>query len=290
VTITKDIVYLELNGHEYLLDVYAPSGDGPWPVVVALHGGTVYKSHPTNTVVATAAAEAGMVVFAPNWVAQWPALSAMDADFVRSESPALPCALAFAQQEAAAYGGDSNRTVVSGMSAGATSGAQFVLGPARELASGCLGQKPPIPPVGAVFGDAEYFLHGGWWDGAFDRDLEEMQAIGAETVDPAFWTADLPKRIHLWVAADGSFPRSFDDPWDEDGWFAQRDPDGTIREDLDKLGELDDGVISYIDEGLLLATRLERAGVDTTLDILSGGHAPKVPETVAYLLDAAGTD
>ena len=287
-TVTKDIVYLELNGHEYLTDVYAPAGDGPWPIVVALHGATVYKDNSILTVIAKAAAEAGMLVFVPNWVAGWPALSA---EFVRSEEPALPCALAFAQQEAAGYGGDSARTVVYGHSGGATSGAQFVLGPTRDLTPGCLAQTPPVAPVGAVFGDAEYFLHGTWWDGAFDEDLEEMQAIVAETVDPTFWASDLPERFRLWAVTDGSFSRSFDDPWDEDGWFAQRDPDGAIREDLDELGELDDGTISYIDEGLLLSSRLQQAGIDTTFDLLSGVHEvhTDTPEVVvAYLLDAAG--
>ncbi len=115
VTVTKDIVYLEMNGHEYLVDVYVPAGHGPWPVVVALHGATVYKNNSILTVIAKAAAEAGMLVFAPNWVAQWPALSA---EFVRSEGPVLPCALAFAQQEAARYGGDPARTVVYGHSGG----------------------------------------------------------------------------------------------------------------------------------------------------------------------------
>jgi acetyl esterase/lipase len=197
--------------------------------------------------------------------------------------------LAFAQQEAALYGGDPNRTVIYGISGGATAGAQWVLGPKLDLTSGCLAQTPPIAPVGAVFGDAEYFRHATWWDGAFDQDIEEMQTITAETVDPAFWNTDLPKRILVWVAADGSFPRSFDDPWDNNGWFAQRDPDGTIREDLDALGELDDGVITYIDEGLLLAHRLQQAGIDATFEILPGGHTSldKVPEIVAYLLDVA---
>jgi acetyl esterase/lipase len=289
VTITKDIVYLEMNGHEYLLDVYAPDGDGPWPVVIALHGAPVFKDNTHTTVVAQAAAEAGMLVFVPNWVSEWS--SGQTAEFVRAEAPAMPCALAFAQQQAAGYGGDPNRTVVYGLSAGATSGAMFVLGPTRDLTPGCSTQKPPITPIGTVLGDAEYFLHNAsWWDGAFDRDLEEMQTIVAETVDPAFWNADLPARIRLWAAADGSFPRSFDDPWDEDGWFAQRDPDRTIREDLDELGELDDGVITYVDEGLLLATRLQKAGIDATFGILPGGHGAtgKVPELVAYLLDAAG--
>ena len=269
---------------------YAPTGDGSWPVVVALHGAPVYKNNVHTTVIVEAAAEAGMLVFVPNWVAEWPSLYAMDAEFVRSDSPAMPCALAFAQQEAAEYGGDPNRTVVYGMSAGATSGSHFVLGPTRDLTPGCRAQTPPIAPVGAVLGDAEYFHNAAWWDGAFDKDLEEMQAIVAETVDPAFWTAELPSRIRLWAASNGTFPRSFGDPWDESGWFAQRDPDGTIRQDLDELGELDDGIISYIDEGLLLATRLQQAGIDTTFDIFPGGHlvADKLPEIVAYLLDAAG--
>jgi len=288
VTITKDIVYLEMNDHEYLVDVYVPAGEGPWPVVVALHGVPVYKNNSVLTVIAKAAAEAGMLVFAPNWVAEWPTI---DAEFIRAEGPVMPCALAFAQQEAAGYGGDSARTVVYGHSGGATSGAMFVLGPTRDLTSGCLAQTPPVTPVGAVFGDAEYFLHTTRWDGAFDEDAEGMQAIVAETVDPAFWSTDLPERFHLWAVTDGSFSRSFDDPWDEDGWFAQRDPDGTIREDLDELGELDDGTISYIDEGLLLSTRLQQAGIDTTFDMLPGVHEAHIytPEiVVAYLLDAAG--
>jgi len=257
VTIAKDIVYLEMNDHEYLVDVYVPAGEGPWPVVVALHGATVYKSHSTNTGVAKAAAEAGMLVFAPNWVAEWPPLSAMDAEFVRGEASVLPCALAFAQQQATELGGDPSRSVVYGMSGGATSGAQWVLGPTHDLAPGCVVQTAPTAPIGAVLGDAEYSLHNTIWDGAFDEDLEAMQSIVAETVDPASWSADLPTRIRLWAAADGSFSRSFDDPWDEDGWFAQRDPDGTIREDLDELGQLDDGAISNIDEGLLLSNRLQ---------------------------------
>ena len=292
VTVTKDIVYLEMDGAEYLVDVYVPTGDGPWPVVVALHGGGVYKSNSDLTVVAKAAAEAGMLVFVPNWVAQWPALSDMDAEFVRLQRPALPCALAFAQQEAAGYGGDSDRTVVYGFSGGGQSGAGLVLGPYADLTPGCLAQTAPMAPVGAVFGDAEYFFHVDWWDGAFEADLEEMQTIVAEIVDPALWKTDLPARFRFWAAADGSYPRSFDDPWDEGGWFAQRDPDGTIREDLDELAELDDGVITYIDEGLLLATRLQQAGIDTTFDVLPGGHSQlgRVPEIVAYLLDAAGTN
>ena len=51
-----------------------------------------------------------------------------------------------------------------------------MLGPTRDLTSGCLAQIPAVAPVGAVFGDAEYFLHTARWDGAFDEDVEELQA------------------------------------------------------------------------------------------------------------------
>ena len=292
VIIAKDIVYLEMNGDQYLVDVYVPPGVGPWPVVVALHGGTVYKNDSFTTRVAIAAAEAEMLVFTPNWVAKWPPLPAMNAEFIQSTLPALECSLAYAQQEAAGYGGDPTRTVVYGSSAGATSGAGLVLGLTAEIPPGCLAQVPPTAPVGAVLGDAEYFLHGTWWDGAFDQDAEEMQALVAGTVDPASWPTDMTTRFHLWAAAAGSFPRSLDDPWEEGGWFALRDPDGTIREDLDEIGELDDGVISYVDAGLLLASRLHHAGIDVSFEIFPGDHATSlpVPELVAFLLDAAGTD
>jgi len=288
-TLIKDIVYLEMDGHEYLVDVYVPAGAGPWPVVVALHGATVFKNNGETVAIAQAAAEAGMLVFAPNWVAGW---STLDAEFIRAAEPAYRCALAFAQQEAASYGGDPERSVVYGHSGGATSASHLLLQATTELAPGCLAQTPPMAPVGAVLGDAEYFAHGAWWDGAFRADSEEMQAIVAEGVDPASWPADMPTRFRLWAAAAGSFPRSFDDPSDEHGWLAQRDPDGTIRADLDGLGALDDGVIDYIDAGLLLATRLQQQGIDATFDVLPGGHEAsyRVLELVAYLLDAARSD
>ena len=145
--------------------------------------------------------------------------------------------------------------------------------------------------MGAVLGDADYFLHYTFFDAGFDADAEGMLPSGAGSIDPASWPDDMSTRFRLWAAEGGSFPRTFDDPWDEDGWFAQRDPDGTIRADLDELGALDDGAVDYIDAGLLLATRLQQAGIDATLDILPGGHdsRDKIPELVAYLLDAAGT-
>ncbi len=290
VTIT-DVVYLEMDGHEYLVDVYIPAGEGPWPVVVAFSGETLDKEHVTNVLVARAAAEAGMLVFVPNLVEEWPKEPDEYIDAVKSIEPVYRCAMAFAQQEAAAYRGDPNRTVTYGFSAGVHPSVLLALGPEAEPTPGCLAQTPQMRPVGAVLGEGQYFQHDVMWDGAFDADPEWMQAYAATMIDPTSWPADVSTRFRFWAADLATYPRMFDDPWDEDGWLNERDPDGTIRQDLDELGELDDGIIAMSDEGLLLTTRLQQAGIDATIDMLPGPHntIDKVPAIVALLLDAAGT-
>ena len=146
-------------------------------MVVAFHGGPLYKEHSTNTFVAEAAAEAGMVVFVPNWVWDWPTTKhGMGVRFMRSTDPVFRCAMAFAQQEAPGYGGDPNRTVTYGFSAGARPAAVLALGPVAEPQPGCLAQTPPTRPVGTVLGDGEYFHHDLPFDRGFDADPEGMLA------------------------------------------------------------------------------------------------------------------
>jgi hypothetical protein len=143
-----------------------------------------------------------------------------------------------------------------------------------------------------MLGDSEYFLHTGFFDGGFDTDLAGMQEFTAEIIDPARWPEDLSATFRIWYAESSRGARSFVDAWAPDGWLAQRDPDGSIREDLDRLGLLDDGIISYLDEGELLAHRLRRAGLDAAAYMHPGGHTmlDKTDDLVAYLLDAAGVD
>jgi hypothetical protein len=54
--------------------------------------------------------------------------------------------------------------------------------------------------------------------------------------------------------------------------LSSRDPDGSIRADLDELGMLDDGIISNRDAARLLELRLTNAGLDVTLDEYPGDH------------------
>jgi hypothetical protein len=65
------------------------------------------------------------------------------------------------------------------------------------------------------------------------------------------------------------------------------DPTGSIRADLERLGQLEDGAISTVDAGELLAFRLSAAGFESTLDKHPGGHiiSNKVAELVGYLVN-----
>jgi enterochelin esterase-like enzyme len=108
----------------------------------------------------------------------------------------------------------------------------------------------------------------------------------ASLIDPSTWPEDLSAAFRIWSAGNGTMSRAVD----SGEWLAQRDPDGSIRADLNELGELDDGIVSFVDEGLLLAKRLQEAGLDATVEEFPGGHdtLDKHPELVAYLLEIAG--
>jgi len=289
-TETSDVVYMTVDGVQLLMDVYAPVGDGPWPVVVAFHGLDSHgKDEMDTTVVAESAAAEGMVVFAPSWIVWDPGPFPFTIDVLEAWKSAANCAVAFAQQNAAEYGGNPANTVVYGFSAGAGAALLASLEPSGDPIPGCETEVSPTPAVGVVLGDGEYFLHSENFDGAFQADPAAMRSQVAALTDATYWPPDLNARFFLWVAAEGTSPRAIDDPSAETGWLAQRDPDGSIRTDLDRLNQIEDGIVSFIDAGQLLELRLTEAGIDVTLDGYPGGHTTlnKVPQLVGYLMAAA---
>jgi acetyl esterase len=114
VKVVRDIPYADSGSQAHMLDVYRPDdGSGPWPVVLYVHGGGFrILSKDTHWVMGLAFARAGYLVFN---------ISYRLAPRHRFPAAVEDCAEAYrwVVDHAAAYGGDMDRFVLAGESAGA---------------------------------------------------------------------------------------------------------------------------------------------------------------------------
>jgi len=136
-----------------------------------------------------------------------------------------------------------------------------------------------------VLGDAETWLHTAFFDGAFESDPETMQTTVARFLGPASWEKSTESEYVVWTTQGEAQVRRLDEAAGDVDWLAARDRDGSIRSDLEILGQLDDGVVDYHDASVLLQHRLAEAGVASTLHMHPGEHTTldKIPEIVGYL-------
>jgi acetyl esterase/lipase len=291
VTELTDIAYFDVRGEVLRLDVHVPDGDGPWPILVDFHGNSsAGRNAASSTVIAEEAASRGVVVFTASWIPSdaFPLLL----DDIEELAAAGSCAVAFAQELAPDFGGDPARTAVHGFSAGAGPAHSVAVDPARAPIDGCRTDALPAPVVAVALSDGEYFFHSSAFDGAFAATPTEMQDRVAAWTDPERWPSDMLAAYSIWAAAEGTAPRPIDDPAVGSDWLAVRDPQGTIRRDLDRLGQLDDGEISYVDAAVLLADRLDAGGVDVDVVVRPGGHqtvdkAADIVDEIVRMLDEA---
>lgn len=143
------------------LRVLAPDGEGPWPVVVALHG---FGGTGQDMVeLGTRLAKAGVVVFAPTY----------NTDLTTSEgltraSDDIVCAYEVARRTAPEYGGDLTQPVTAvGWSLGADFGLLGVLGPPADTGTGRCPGEAPRPDVVVALSGCYYEFEGTpvtWFD------------------------------------------------------------------------------------------------------------------------------
>ena len=113
----------ELNIHyksDEKLDVYSPVIQNHWPVVLILHGGGVDKKSIRSLSVVLA--EQGAVVFTPEYQSYEP-----PPDQILTGVNDAACAVRYARAHAGEYGGDPDRVIVVGHSAGGAFGAVISL-------------------------------------------------------------------------------------------------------------------------------------------------------------------
>jgi hypothetical protein len=95
--VSRDIKYANVDDRSSRLDVYAPIPQGAWPVVVAVHGSMLTRYN-LNSLAKTIAAQ-GAVVYNADVIHGSPHLT--------SSIERIGCAVRFARDTAAGYGGGS---------------------------------------------------------------------------------------------------------------------------------------------------------------------------------------
>jgi hypothetical protein len=120
VEVTEDVEYLKLlqpDAPVQKLDVYAPTETGPWPVVVVMHAWFQSKDTTAYSSIAKELAGRGAVVFVPQRRSPCSMLSECAEDNgrdLREVHESWACAVRFARERAADYGGEPGWITVFG--------------------------------------------------------------------------------------------------------------------------------------------------------------------------------
>lgn len=300
IAVTRDVPYHEdiPDMHPPLVDVYAPTAPGPWPVVVGLHGGDGHvQTKLTTEAMARAVAAEGVVVFAPSIGGSDPDPLYDAPEKMQAVLSEVPCVEAFAAEHAEEYGGDPDDVNVYGFSGGARA-AGAVLWAGATPGPGCLATGP-VPQLGtAVLFEGDWMLAPSWddaldtggvrfdeatvWDHLDeDLDTEVVIVIGTEPQGPihripvgdVFSDADCGGSDDGWVPAGGTCR-----------YLELRDPDGTLRRVMVDEGWLDDGMWDISETSRLLVDRLEAAGQEPVVVEVDGlNHASNDQERAALV-------
>ena len=254
-----------------VLDVYAPTKAGPWPVVVMFHGGPP----PHKEVLSTHArrvADLGFVVFNATWGAGAPIPETYEQALPITSQAA--CAVEFARAHAAEYGGDPATMIVFGHSQGASFIAAMIAFAHPQASAGCLGSTTP----GAI--DALVTWDGDWllqptnidWDGRLADDPKFLDALTPLKVLAEHKDLKVVMLVSEHPYSDINPDRPLPDPEAADAFFAPRDPTGVLRRQLEANGALADGNLDLAEAQGLLFSVLEAQGNPVSLDVLPGSN------------------
>ena len=262
IEVFRDVNYLsepEGGKGSSLLDVYAPTDAGPWPVVVMLHGGGETKDGYEGW--ATKAAKRGAVVFVPTW-------SRMNNDVAATLTPRevraslvtaisdIAAAVRFARGTATSYGGDPEHLTLFGHSFGAMGATMEAFSGAPASTSGLEGAGSTIPESLVVF-DPDYLL------ASFSDDFLASDPGLMHVFTPWDYLGrqvDFP--VTMLDSVTPELGRDASDVWVEGSWLAVRDPSGELRRGLELLGAFEVG--TYLNgAGMKLFAERLRADGDT---------------------------
>lgn len=258
----KGVVYHTDAEGDWTADVFYPTGDGPWPLVV------VIPPSMSLDYVGRELAERGVVaVVADSWtIVGW----VDPAPHLYGEMDRAACVVGWAQAHAADYNADPEATTVDGYSGGAMAATWAGLG----LADDTMCDYPiSTLPVGLVAGESQFLFQHERWDESFASGDPEPLA----TVDGFFnadrWNVSPDLQVALWSAAKPmGETRAVENPPDADSWIWLREAATPVVDDLAAPGAFDDERIDWVDNALLMEQRMQQAGVNVQNDVYDIGH------------------
>lgn len=269
VAVTTDLAYETPDPllKQGLLDVYAPTAAGTWPVVVWFHGSPPDNVKSTWAHGARDLAARGFVVFVPSWGhATGSPLTSPGYEELSVAVGETACAVAFAQAHAAEYGGDPAKTIVSGHSAGANIASVIAFNRPTPTA-GCAG-GPTLGPISAlVTWDGDWMMIDPTYDAHLAADRRPLDVYTPLRNVAAH--EDLPV-VLLRSEIVGPYVRNLSEPTDMDAFFAARDPTGKLRPQLETLGALADGQFDLLELQEFFFAYLKANGNPVSLDVLPG--------------------
>lgn len=159
----SDLIYAD----DALVNVYRPTQEGPWPVVVFVHG---FGGSKSDDRLGWGFAENGVVAYLPSVSNEPPHLETIQN---------VACAVRYARATSADHGGDPDEIVVVGFSSGAAAGAVAALS-GDDHTTGCVETGVSALPDAFVGYDGVY-------DWAHTETPREFHLL--EQDDPETWTA-----------------------------------------------------------------------------------------------------
>jgi acetyl esterase/lipase len=180
------------------------------------------------------------------------------------------CVVGWAQAHAADYGASAEATTVAGYSGGAMAAAWAGLGLANDAP--CL-EKMTELPVGLVLGESQFLFHHSRWDPAFMSGDPEPKATLDGLLNPQRWNVSPDLRVALWSSRMPLYEnRTVENPPAEDSWIWLREAATPVVDDLIALGAFDDERFDFVDNALLMESRMKQGGIDVQSGIYEFGH------------------
>ena len=264
VSVTKDLVYADGTklgrSFRWRLDVYAPTEDGDWPVVLLLPGQGQRKE--TYDELPKTIAEQGVIVFVVDYPNMHPRVASVSkGKGLREMAETVACAVRCARARAPDLGSENPPVAISGFAVGAGVGSQV-----------------------ALLGDN---VNSRWEAYTESRDgprsqVECLVSEGSTRVNALVGVAGI---YDSFLGLDGEYGRAFIQEKDPELWEMLN---GTIGGNLDlkvRLLHSETDTDVPFDISLEFEQVLAEAGYDVELIPFEGGHSLPLEETVQTVMD-----